>query len=433
MTKLGFYLLIIVALIACNSNKKEESDDARVEEIRTNARFISSEKLFVGLELPLYTEKIKASREKKLIMPTGAEIKIPADAFVDKTGKDIKGEVTIKYKEIKSPADIIIENIDMTYDSLGKNYQFVTAGMFDLRAYSGDEEVKLKTGKSIEVSYISNKKGNYGFYYNESGWKYAGSPKENIPLNANAENSPNSGILLPVAANASEDLIIDIKTSHKNFPELAVYKNVLWKYSGELSTKEVSGILDKPVANSALLASNKTGEYIYKFKTSVGNYEFPVKPVFSPKAMKEALKAYNEMIAGKENNQKIKRIVDVTRLGLMNYDAIYHRSDAMLVSIDVKIKNNEQTQVKGLPLFHITGEDDVLVNISDKREIYYSKELNNKIVAILPGHKVAVMGTKDFVKAMQSSSKGKTVILELDEMETQIKSVGDLNNIISAL
>jgi hypothetical protein len=436
MIKQSFILMLFcIAIFACNSNNNKEIalNDANTQEIKTDARFISNEKLFDGIDLPVYTEKIKANKEEKLLIPTGAEIKVPANAFIDKAGNDVKGDVTIKYKEIKSAADIIIENVNMTYDSAGQSYQFVTAGMFDLRAYSGNEELQLKKGKSIEVSYISEKTGNYNVYYYNAGWKYSGVPKENVTINPIIPEVQNSGILTPTAANTQEDLIVDIKVDHKNIPELEVYKNVLWKYSGQLKNNEVAAMLGNPVSNTSILPSGKKGEYLYKFSTKNGDFSLPVKPVFSPKAMKEALNTYKQTLAKMNPVPKIKRTVDITKLGLMNYDAIYHRPDALVVNVEIKIKNNDKVKVQGLPLFHITGEDNVLVNIADKQEITYSKSLNNKIVAVLPGHKVAVMGTSEFLKAVQAKGNAKSVVIELNELEGQIKSPGDLNKIIAGL
>jgi hypothetical protein len=434
MIKLSvFTLIVFIALFGCNNkNKENAADDAIVSEINTNARFVSSEKLFEGVELPVFVKKINSKKAEKLVISSGAEIKIPENAFVDKDGNDVKGDITIQYKEIKSPADIIIENIDMTYDSLGKSYQFATAGMFDLRAYQNDEELLLKQGKTIEVSYLSKQKGNYQVYYNDNGWKYSGIPKENIPLNANVGDDAVTGVLSPTAANLSEDLILDIKTSHKDIPELAVYKSVLWKYAGDLSKDELASMLGKPVSNTSLMPAKKKGEFLYKFTNKEGSYELVVKPVFSPKAMKDALNTYKSVVSNKEKSQKVKRTVDVTRLGLMNYDVIYHRSDAVLVKVNFKIKNKE-TQVRGLPLFHITGEDNVLVNISNQNDIYYSNSLNNKILAVLPGRKVAVMSTSSFIKSMKNRQTGEEIVLELDEIETTINTSDDLNNIISEL
>jgi hypothetical protein len=226
---------------------------------------------------------------------------------------------------------------------------------------------------------------------------------------------------------------VDIKSTHKTIPELSIYKNVLWKYTGKLSNEEVAKMFGSSVSDPSLTSSGKRGEYIYKFTTRNGTFEIPVKPVFSPKAMKDAVKSYEANVVNKNAQTKIKRTVDITQLGLVNYDVIYHRPDAMVVKVDFKIKNNETMKVKGLPLFHITGEDNVLVNVTDANSITYSKSLNNKFVAILPGRKIAVIGTADFLKSMQKQTAGKNAIVELNEIESLINSSDDLNNIISGL
>lgn len=417
----------------CNGKKDSSQTEIAQNERDTSNTFIPAVKLFSGIDLPVYKEKIKPDKDQKLMMPTGAEMKIPSGAFVDKHGNDVKSEITIHYKEIKSPADIIIENVDMSYDSLGKTFQFATAGMFELRAYSDAGELSLKQGKSIELSYISNQSGHYNFYYYDKGWKYQGSPKENIPLQHTMDADPEVGLLMPTPVNTEKDLILDIKINHRNFPELSVYKNILWKYSGKLSAEEVGQILQEPVSGTSLAAGVKKGEYLYKFSTAKGKYEFQIQPVFSAKLMKEALDSYHASLAKSSKQQGIKRTVDVTKLGLMNYDVIYQRPDAIMVKVDFKIKNNDGLRVQGLPLFHITGEDNVIVNITDTRDIYYSQAQKNKIVAVLPDKKIAVLGTADFIKAMQKSPNLKQVLLELIEIGESVKSHDDLNSIISGL
>jgi hypothetical protein len=436
MNKL-FLIIMFLTLTSLILNCKGKTDSSQSEitqnEIDTSSAIFPGEKLFTGIELPVYKEKIMPDKDQKLMMPTGAEMKIPSGAFIDKQGNEVKSEITIHYKEIKSPADIIIENVDMSYDSLGKTYQFATAGMFELRAYSDAGELALKQGKSIELSYISNQSGHYNFYYYDKGWKYQGSPKENIPLQHTIDADPDVGLLMPTPVNTEKDLILDIKINHKNFPELSVYKNILWKYSGKLSAEEAGQILQEPVSGSSLAAGVKKGEYLYKFSTAKGKYEFQVQPVFSAKLMKEALNSYHASLAKSSKQQGIKRMVDVTKLGLMNYDIIYQRPDALLVKVDFKVKNNDGLKVQGLPLFHITGEDNVIVNITDTRDIYYSPAQKNKIVAVLPDKKLAVMGTADFIKAMQKSQNLRQVLLELIETGEPVKSHDDLNSIISGL
>ncbi len=434
MQKITLFLVSISFLFTCN-NSSTENTNTLVEEITTDARLVSTLKsTFEGISLPQFVQKVETSKSTSIKTNTDAEITIPENAFVDKEGKDVKGEVAVKYKEIKSPSDIIIENVDMTYDSAGTTYQFQTAGMFDLRAYSGNDEVFLKNGKNIEVFYVSNKPGNYNvYYYNGENWNYQGVSENEVPLNANIQPKDAIIPLKPVKVDPDNDLILDIDASHKQIPELAVYKRVIWKYNGDLTNDEVVKILSSKVYKTSISQTGVKGKYTCNFKSGSKEYNFPIVPVFQPKVYKKAMKEYEYAVSQSNAPKKIVRKVNVSQLGLMNYDILYHRSDAVIVSADFKIKNEPETKVQGLPLFHITGEDDVVVNASYTKKLYYSQSLSNKIVAIFPDKTVAVMSTEDFIKAAQKKGADGKAIFELQRLDKQITNPGDLDEIISSL
>lgn len=428
-------LLILCLLFACN-NQEQEAENTVVEEIEMDARLIAkAEPTFEGINLPIVEKKIKTSEAVEIEVASGTRILIPDNAFVDKNGQDVTGEVIVKYKEIKSPSDIIIENVDMTYDSAGVTYQFQTAGMFDLRAFSKGEELSLKPGKKIDVEYVTDKKGDYNlYYYGDNGWDYRGVSTNELPLNAEVDRTSLPMPLKPVKTNPDTDLILDLKLSHKHIPELAIYRKVIWKYDGDLSHTEVGQILSSKVYKTEIVPSGLAGKYHYNFKTTKGEYQFPVVPVFHPVAYKKAMKKYNERFAQTNNVPvKVKRKVSVSNLGLMNYDRIYHRSDAQIVNASFAIKDEPETKVEGLPLFHITGEDDVVVNIKNNRGIYYSKNLKNKIVTVLPDKTVAVLGTKSFLEQLEQSQDKSNVSFELEKIDKAISSPTELDNIISSL
>ena len=433
MRKITLFLVLIGLLLACNTTT--DSNNTITEEVSTDARLLSvAENTFEGVSLSQFVQKIKTKKAISLKTNTEAEITIPENAFVDKNGNNVEGEVTVKYKEIKSPSDIIIENVDMTYDSAGVTYQFQTAGMFDLRAYSGNNEVFLKDGKNIEVSYVSNKPGNYNvYYYNGDNWENQGVSESEVPLNANILPKNATVPIKPVKVNPDDDLILDIDASHKHIPELAVYRKVIWKYEGDLTSEEVIKIVSSKVLKTNITQTSVKGKYLYNFKASGEDYSFPIVPVFQPKAYKKALKEYEAAVAQGNAPKKNVRKVKVSQLGLMNYDILYHRSDAVIVNADFKIKDEPETKVQGLPLFHITGEDDVVVNAKNTRKLYYSQNMNNKIVVIFPDKTVAVMGTHEFIKAAGKRAADGTAVFELQRIEKPINSPGDLDEIISSL
>ncbi|MFN8254707.1 MAG: hypothetical protein U0W24_03400 [Bacteroidales bacterium] len=429
LTKILFPVLLYFLLVSCNN--LNEKDNTVYENETIDAQNINeNEKLFADLNLPVKEFSINPLKEARLKVESGTEIFVPSSAFLDKNGKEPKNQVILKYKEIRSPSDIIIENIDMTYDSAGAKYQFQTAGMFELRAFSENQELYLQKGKKITVSYISDKPGNYNYYKYDNGWKFRETTKAEISLDENTREKTNVLTLKPVKADLSNDLIIDIKTKHNQFDELKAFKNLLWKYNGELTKDEVANLLSSEVFNPELVFAGKSGQYIYRFKTNSGFHELPVCPVFSPKAYQKAISDYESKLLKSKPIVKIKRTINVSELGLMNYDRIYHRSDARKIIAEFKVNNQK---ISGLPLFHITGEDDVVVRVDKMTELTYSPELNNKFIAVLPGKKIAVMNTKSFLEAVGKAKPGQPVGFNLNEIENPVNSPADLDNIISGL
>jgi hypothetical protein len=129
-----------------------------------NKNFISPP--FKKLDVPYGSYKVNAQKGGELAHHTNTKIKVPKNAFVNKEGKEIIGDVEIKYREFHDQADIIASGIPMTYDSAGTQYTFESAGMFDVRGYQNGEEVFLKQGKPITVDLASRyPDDSYNQYY----------------------------------------------------------------------------------------------------------------------------------------------------------------------------------------------------------------------------------------------------------------------------
>ena len=108
MNKSVLFLLVISVsfMLSCNSSDKNNENETVIEE-NIDARNIGKpEDLFPGLELPQSLHAIKTTEENTIITESGTEIFVPDNAFVDKSGKAVSAEITIKYKEIKTPSDI---------------------------------------------------------------------------------------------------------------------------------------------------------------------------------------------------------------------------------------------------------------------------------------------------------------------------------------
>ena len=114
-----------------------------------------------GLKLSETRYVIDPSREQKLNYRSGSKIHIPKNAFVDRTGKIVKGKIIIRYIEYRDPIDFMLSNISMEHDG----GHFNSGGMFKICAYQGKHEVFLKDGQKIDIDFrLTADLPNMGFY-----------------------------------------------------------------------------------------------------------------------------------------------------------------------------------------------------------------------------------------------------------------------------
>lgn len=144
-----------------NKQTTQTATNDKTNTLKTNKETgVSSKNNFVSppskkLNVPYNSYKVNAQKGGELAHHTKSKIKIPKNAFVNKTGHEIVGDVEIQYREFHDQADIIASGIPMQYDSAGTKYTFESAGMFDVKGYHNGEEVYLKQGKPITVELAS--------------------------------------------------------------------------------------------------------------------------------------------------------------------------------------------------------------------------------------------------------------------------------------
>lgn len=112
--------------------------------------------------------QIDPTRDTMVMVANGSSISIPANAFVNKNGEPVKGEVSLEYRQFNSAAQILASGIPMVYeDEKGESHQMESGGMFELRGKANNEEVSIAEGKKIGVNMSSPVKGEFDFYYFE--------------------------------------------------------------------------------------------------------------------------------------------------------------------------------------------------------------------------------------------------------------------------
>jgi len=235
-----------------------------------------------NLDIKYSINKVNAEDGATLDFATGSRVTIPPDAFVDDNGNKLKGEVELRFREFHDVADFFVSGIPMTYDSAGVKYQFESAGMMELLAFQNGKKVNMASDKSVNVELASTYKGTeYNLYKLDTlhnNWSCLGKDKvSSSPIvSADSIKRDSSSSLTEKDVTIEEDVkpeikkieikkeevvkekekaiaalpkpapepkkpkqaknekyTFDISVDEKEFPELAIYKGVLFEIGEE--------------------------------------------------------------------------------------------------------------------------------------------------------------------------------------------------------
>lgn len=278
---------------------------------------------------------VKAEKGATIRHSSGSRIQIPKNALVDKSGKQLIGDVTIEYKEMKDLGDVICNGIPMRYDSAGKDYILETAGMFDIRAYQNGEAVFVKSGEELSVRFSSeNPEDKFNQYYLDTlkgNWVYL--KRDDLPTTTGELQTQDPKVLASprtLALQKQIDIVIpkqiDSVNTHytralkripsapepqkpeaatgrrpefvidadlKDFPELAAYENTLFEVGSE--NKNYNKSMHEITWNDVKLlpGPQKGKNYILQLRYRTQTEELIVYPVLKGKDYEKALEKYD--------------------------------------------------------------------------------------------------------------------------------------------
>lgn len=284
----------------------------------------------INIEYTIY--KVEAEKGATLNFKTGSKLIIPKNSFADENGNLLKGEIELRYREFHNPVDFFVSGIPMTYDSAGVKYQFESAGMMEMLAYQNGKQVQMAKDKSINVEMASDYKGTeYNLYKLDTlhnNWSCLGKDKVVEELNTatvaakkisevkqtpeyksietkreavkNEKETALSVLPKPVSEPIKPAQVnklkhtFDIAVEANEFPELAIYKGVLFEIGDE--NKNFNTTLYNITWDDATLkeGNNKGKNYLLTLKKGTKKYELIVYPVFEGKNYETALKEYKD-------------------------------------------------------------------------------------------------------------------------------------------
>ena len=134
-------LISAVALMSCEKDETEKNIDEPKE------NFESLESFFESQEVESVTKTFNTEEGIEFTTDKGTVVTIPANAFTDKNGEIVSGEVDFKIKEVFSTSDIIFSEIFPISNGNPLN----SGGEFFTEALQGGAALDLADGKDIEL------------------------------------------------------------------------------------------------------------------------------------------------------------------------------------------------------------------------------------------------------------------------------------------
>jgi hypothetical protein len=316
----------IVALVGCALwflPSEEEKAATKEIQAKVDLSTLNVNPLLAGVDIPTDSYTITAENGGNFSTPVGTNIKVPANAFLDKNGNPVTGEVELKFREFHDVPSIFAAGINMTYDSSGTEYHFESAGMFEIEGYQNGEALFTNPDALIEVELASSQPGDhYNIYYQDpsKGWEYIRKDtvsKKKVPAMDSAKlaekevqlaklkkdlnkaekkfkkSLKKQGILLPEKAN--DDLYaMKIAFTNEEFPELAPYKNIVFEIT------EANEDFDPKMAQqewkSIELKKYLLGIYVMHLSGKSKEKLF-VRPVFENEGMEGANQTFESLFA----------------------------------------------------------------------------------------------------------------------------------------
>jgi len=465
------FLLIAALLISSCSGEQSSSETvptstttAEVEETDQNhplKQEVVIERPFQDLDVPFKTFNYNPNRTNVYEMPSGTRIEVPKNAFVDENGKTVDENITLDYREMHDLVDIMISGIKMGYEEEDTTGDFESAGMFEIRANSGGEELELKKGKEIKVDFASYKDGDFKSYaMNEAtaNWEFI-EQRPAVPNMRKQERMAEAEQRLDELEFICQveprqmkktDKVVDLNYDFNEHPELEIFNSAMWIIAGGKAKQDEFNKMGNNFYDIEIAESDSCNFFQLTFvggPTADGSRStkaFLAQPVWGGKAYRKAKKNYKKKVKEYEKLRKklerdrevASREADLIRkfrvkgMGIFNCDRIMNfikfSAAALVLTCKDKIKN----------FFFVTLKRRASIKFYDPTvdDFKYDPDGMNSIIAILPDNKIGTVSEEEFDKAVEKLKSKQTDKLELElKVEDEpVKTKKDVKKYIPA-
>lgn len=336
----------------------------------TYASTANRKELLSAFEVPFKEQTIHAQSGGTVeLSASNSILTIPANALVDKNGNNIKGNVTIQYREYRDAGAIAFSSIPMNYHHNGADVNFNSAGMFEIQAQHQNEEVFIKDGMSASMDYqITNRIDGLDFYALDDNQEWQQINKIELPLLKEEDDAVQSQF---GEANSEQGVEIIEEALFNKIDSMVVEQVEEW------DVRNMKAPLDnKDRINGTLLAegANKGHTYpkLVKGLKMSGFGVYNCDQIYRLPNRVNIMANYTDQNGNRINNLNVISMIDLNYNGAFSFDPDYFTCDKkgrnviLLFTDDNKLYAINETAFKKMDIERSGKYEFVMTEITDK-------------------------------------------------------------------
>jgi len=339
---------------------------------------------FGDVNVPFKQFALEAAEGGTFSYETGSRLHVPANAFLDDSGKVVQGKVDLHYREFTNQAEILVSGIPMAV-APDSNQYLESAGMMEIEAFQNGQRLFPNQNSPIQIDMASMfEADNYNLYELDTNQRSWIEKRKNLPVNrpqASASEfkepnydklAANAGILKPITPRKADPkrYKFKYKIDLSEFPEMNIYDGIEWEYAGKRKSENPEKnpwVLRAFWYEMDLDKTKREGIYKLTLKTQDKTFVTTVRPVFDAADMDYALDVFEDKVAnyrsfvGKKkaatrkwkqeqerkqriaaSNAKIYRTFEVQSFGIYNCDRFYQQENLFAINASFQDRNRKE-------------------------------------------------------------------------------------------
>lgn len=467
---LGQFSLLIVAtlLLATSCNNTDDNSTSTTAKVgldlpqeNISMPLVAVKPPIPNVDVPYLTCKIPVSKGGQIETSTGTTVEVPPNAFVDKDGNPVKGEVEIKFREFHDAADIIVSGIPMHNPETGEFME--TGGMFEILGEQKGKEIFIAAEKDIQVNLASFNEGDdFNFFqlgqedlhWDDKGLASAEQPNlKKIKELAQLDKKKPSKPLRPLKkSGVNGRQLFDLDVNYTRFPTLKAFSSVVWQYSGEGVNIEKEKWVFESDWDRINISKAENGFFELKLSNKDKTIKTYIQPVLQDDDYEAALAVFTERTMKKyqdlvevqrirreqlANQSNMYRSLSVSGFGIHNCD-IWGKIPNVVCLANFDFDEHagvDAEDAKDITVFLVMKDRKAVVpyrcKIAKSNRFNFPSTGNNALVAVLPKGRVAMFTASDFANVDGAEvRKTSRLTVEMRTSDTYLESKEDLSLIL---